>query len=267
VILLCRRELRDERYHNGSIVRVLLAAQDKPQNMLRFLRAVIPLVVLVLTMAFPFFACDGTEYVLIFRNESSNIGDACIYQFDPSMDVQDVMSVAWFVKGAAPTTSLRFRWTIDYCFVWSEIGRLAPGVVFEATQIWDASLETTNRILFKMTHRDTYTFADQQPGPEEGNLYILGDATLLPNSPVVGIGMAGAAIYVAPARPEVAWIYTPHPVYWITFGDYESGEILDVESISYKERVDFPPGTYSMTAIFNWDNTWTILPSSEADGH
>lgn len=233
--------------------------------MSRSMRAVSTALSVLLVLAAALAACYGTEYTLIFRNESSNTGDACVYQYDPDMEVQDVMSLAWFAKGAAPTTILVFTWTIDYCFAWSEIGELVPGVIFEASQIWDADLATTNQVTLKMIDGEIYTFADQCPGSYSGNLYILGDKTLPVREASVGIGMAGAPTYVAPAQPNWEWIYTPKPLYWITFGTFDPGEVLDVESISHKARVHFPPNVYSMTAILNWDNTWTVTPTSELE--
>jgi len=229
------------------------------------MRANIVVVAIILVLAMPLIACNGTEFTLIFTNNSSNAGDVCVYQQDPDMDVQDVMSLAWFVKAAASTTTLRFRWTLDYCFVWSETGQLAPGLAFKATQVWEADLETANRITFKRIHDRMYTFAEQQAGPNEGSLYILGDRTLPVREALVGIGMAGAPIYVVPVLPNTAWILTPRPHYWITFGTFEPGEVLDVESISHKAAVHFPPNVYSMTAILNQDNTWTVMSTSEAN--
>ena len=230
------------------------------------MRAIITVTATILALTMSMIACNAVELTLVFINNSSNAGDACVYQYDPDMDVQDVMSLAWFAKGAAPTTTFRFRWTLDYCFVWAETGRLAPGLTFKAEQVWEADLETANRITFKRIHDRMYTFAEQQAGPNEGSLYILGDRTLPVREALVGIGMAGAPIYVVPALPNTAWIFTPRPHYWITFGTFEPGEVLNVESISDRaEDIVFPDSVFSMTAILNRDYTWTILPTSEAN--
>lgn len=208
-------------------------------------------------------ACYGTEYTLIFKNESTNIGNACVYQHDPDMDAQDVMSLAWFAKGAAPSTVITFAWTANYCFVWSETGDLSPGVIFAASQIWDADLEASNHVTFMMLDGDVYTFADQRAGKHVGDLYIIGDKTLPVKEATVGIGMAGIPTHVAPAQPNWEWVYTSKPRYWITFGTFEPGQILDAESISHKEEIAFDPGVFSMTAILHYDNTWTVGPTEK----
>ena len=233
--------------------------------MYRNRKALIAVLSVVLLAIAGLVSCYGTDYTLIFKNESSNTGDACVYQTDPDMDIQDVMSLAWFAKGAAPTTTLKFDWTIDYCFAWSEVGELIPGVIFEATQIWDADLVTSNQVTLKMLPGDIYTFVGQQAGKYPGNLYIFGDSSLPIKNTAVGIGMSGSPTYVMRAQPNWSWIYTPKPLYWITFGTFEPGEILDVESISNKAAIHFPANIYSMTAVLKPDNTWEVYPTGSIE--
>ena len=222
-------------------------------------------VILVVLLTAAAFAADGEEYTLIFKNQSTMVGDVCIFQHDPDMGMQDVMSVAWFAKGAAPTTRLTFRWSIDYCFVWGEVGKLASGIVFEAAQTWEADLQTLNAITLTRIHGDIYTFADQRAGAYAGNLYIYSVGTIPSGEVAVGIGMSGRPTYVTNAQPNWEWVFTPTPAYWITFGTFEPGEALDVESISRKAAIVFPDGVYSMTAILHENNTWTVTPTQEAD--
>ncbi len=214
-------------------------------------------------LAAAFVICCGQEYTLIFKNESTNVGTACIFQHDPDMDVENVMSLAWLAKAAAPTTTLRFRWTLDYCFVWSEVGKLAPGIAFQAEQVWDVEdWGTSNRVTFKMLPGGVFTFAEQSAGPDDKDLYVVGDETLPLRQASVGIGMAGSPIYVVPAQPNTSWIFTPKPRYWVTFGSIETGEVLDVESITRKAvEVVFPEGVFSMTVVLSRYNTWSVFPS------
>jgi hypothetical protein len=238
-------------------------SETEERKMRKNLKTIVAIGSVALILAAAGVSCYGTQYTLIFKNNSTNVGDACVYQHDPDMSLQDVMSLAWFAKGAAPTTTLTFKWTIDYCFAWDETGELVPGVIFDASQIWDADLETTNQVTLTMVGDDVYTFTDQKAGKRPGNLYIIGDKTLPIKQAAVGIGMAGAPTHVAPVQPNWEWVYTPKPLYWITFGTFEPGEILDVESISHKAAIHFPPNVYSMTAILNRDNTWTVVETNK----
>lgn len=207
---------------------------------------------------------SGVNYTLIFKNNSTNSANACVYQQDPNIGVPDVMSLAWFSKYAFPTTTVTFQWTIDYSFVWSETGVLVPGVIFTATQNWGADLSTTNQVTFSHPGQ-AYTFQNQTAGPQGGSLYITEDGTLPIKQASVGIGMGGFGTFVVQAQPNWNLVFTPHPEYWITFGNYTQGEVLDQTSISNPAKVAFPVNTYSMTAILNPDNTWTVMPTSNAN--
>jgi len=202
----------------------------------------------------------GQTYTLIFQNNSSNAGDVCVYQTDPNIGVPDVMSLAWFSEYNYPTTQVQFQWEIDYSFVWGQTGNLVPGVVFSASQTWAADLQSKNQVT--LTYDQAYTFANQTYGPQSGTLYITEDRSLPLKDASVGIGMSGAGTFVVQAQPNLNLLFTPHPIYWITFGDFEPGEVLDIESITNVAQVAFPPNIFTMSAVLNPDNTWTVTPVS-----
>lgn len=205
------------------------------------------------------------RYSLVFFNNSSQTGSACVYQQDPDISIPNVMSLAWFAKAAAPTTKILFTWAIEYDFVWSETGSLVPGVIFVASQTWDADLQSENQVTFTR-QGGAYTFQGQQPGPRSGSLYITEDGSIPANQASVGIGMSGFGTFAVQAQPNTNLIFTPQPQYWITFGNYVQGEVMDITSVNNPARIQFPPNVYSMTAILNPDNTWTILPTADANG-
>lgn len=203
-----------------------------------------------------------TQYSVIFKNNSTMLGDVCIYQSDPNITDPQVMSLAWFAKRAYPTTECDFFWTIDYSFVWDETGILKPGVLFKASQNWNADLLNSNKVSF--THADgAYTFKDQEIGPAQGKLYINEDNTVPPNQASVGIGMSGAGTFVRQCQPNMNLIFSPHPQYWITFGNYEQGVVLDITEITNAANLAFPVNVYTMIAELNQNNTWTVTPVSE----
>ncbi len=203
----------------------------------------------------------AVQYSLIFVNNSSQTGDACVYQHDPDTDDPSIMSLAWFSKAAAPTTRLRFDWNIDYSFVWSQTGQLRPGVQFTASQNWAADLSEENEVQFTNTG-GAYTFQNQKKGPQNGSMYIRQDGTIAANQVAVGIGMSGSGTFVVQGQPNVSAIFTPHPKYWITFGSFLEGEVLDISTITNPAEIAFPPNVYSMTAILGQDNLWTIRQTS-----
>jgi hypothetical protein len=204
-------------------------------------------------------AGGGVQYTLIFVNNSSQQGDACVYQQDPNIG-PDVMSLSWFSKTAAPTTKIQFQWSIQYNFVWSQTGVLTPGVIFAASQTWDADLSTTNKVTLN-SNGGAYSFQNQTAGPAPGNLYISETGTVAANA-AVGVGMSGFGTFVVQTQPNWNLVFTPHPEYWITFGTYTQGEVMDITSVNNPAQIKFPANIYSMTAILNADNTWTIQSTS-----
>jgi rhizosphere induced protein len=198
----------------------------------------------------------SVKYSLTFNNRSRNTGNACVYQTAPNNELSQVMSLAWFSKRAHPTTSIRFDWTIDYSFMWDVTSVLVPGVRFDASQNWPADLSTTNQVTFTLED-GAYTFKDQGKGTA-GSLIIIQDGTLPHKHASVGIGMSGAGAFVVQAQPNLTEVFTPHPKYWITFGNYEAGQVMDTQSLTLAQELDFPENVYAMTVTLNDDNTWTV---------
>lgn len=208
-------------------------------------------------------AAAGVEYSLVFRNNSSNPGNACVFQEDPEIGVENVLSLAWFSKFANPTTQVIFKWQINYDFVWAETGQLVPGVLFIASQTWRGDLSTQNKVT--LTHDISYTFENLRAGTPQGSMYIVEDSTVPLKQASVGIGMSGFGTFVVQAQSNMNLTFTPHPSYWIAFGNYTQGQVLNITTINNPAQIEFPPGVTSMTAVLNLDNSWTVTPTSSAN--
>lgn len=213
----------------------------------------------------------GNIYSLTFVNNSNNNWDFCCYQEDPNIGVQDVMSLAWFAFPVAPTTSVTFSWTINYQFVWSQVGTLSPGVRFSASQKWDADLENANYVDFDRLPNNAFTFKNKSTFDNPGTLYINQLGNVPADTAAVGINMgiegappgAGSGTFVVPAQPNIMASFTPHPLYWVTFGKYAPGQVLDIQQITKKAKVAFPVNVYDMFAILGQDNKWTITSQQQ----
>ena len=171
------------------------------------------------------------------------------------------MPVVWFSKTVHPTTRSRFTWDpSDQGFVWTLSGRLAPGIVADASQYWRSDLNSDNLVNFTKSE-GAYTFADQRQGEVPGSLFIEADGTITPGQAAVGAGMAGAPTLLVQANPHTMYQVSPHPQYWIVFGRFLEGEVLDVQVLNNPAQIEFPVNTYSMTAILKPDFSWEIKPS------
>lgn len=203
----------------------------------------------------------GQQYEVVFVNNSSNAGHACLYQTLPKQSSSSsIQSLAWLTEGAHSNTKVRFDWSVDYCFVWSETGTLKPGVIFDASQTIDVpSLQSSNSITLS---RDQYGFFFQPPVKGvAGQLTMAFDETVPSSLGAAGVGMSGAGTFIIPTQPNYEEIFTPHPEYWITFGNYTQGQVMNIEGITHTQQIDFPANVYSMTATLNADNSWTLSPT------
>jgi hypothetical protein len=203
----------------------------------------------------------GQTYTLNFKNNSSNDGDVCLYQTSPNLDMPNAMSLAWLARSSYPGMGLQIQWQIEYAFVWGETGELVPGVVFRDSETLPAGLQGNNQVT--LTFNQSYSFINQTAGPTSGSLYISEDSTVPFNQAAVGISMSGSGTFVVPAQPDMELVFKPTPTYWITFGNYIQGQVLDAGSMaSSSAQIEFPPGVYTVTAVLNPDNTWTVSPAS-----
>lgn len=200
------------------------------------------------------------NYSVLFINNSLNSGDVVIYQTDPNIGVLNTLPLAWLTAPNYPNTRVSFQWTLQYQFCWSETGRLAPGVVFLPAEIRQTDLQAMNLIECGAVDGH-FAFFNQSDGPSMGSLYFKQNATVPIGEYSVGIGMSGQATFAVQSQPNWIFALTPHPQYWIDFGEYTTGEALGPNKMLNSAQIEFPSGVYSMTVVLNPDNTWTIRPT------
>jgi rhizosphere induced protein len=217
---------------------------------------------------------SGTTYTLRVVNKSNSQWDMCVYQVDPDIGLPNVMSLAWFSKSAHDGTSVTFRWTLDYSFIWAETGQLVPGVYFDATQIWPAdptivapatAQKAGNQVgLTKSDGAFTFT-STPTPGASSGSLYIKQDGTIPSNRVSVGVGMSGSGTFAVQGKPNINLNFTPHPVYWLAAGSFAQGEVLDIGSINNPTDIRFPANVYSLTAVLDERNEWSVKSTEQVN--
>jgi len=200
----------------------------------------------------------SNQYTLNVQNNSTQSGSFCIFQEAPDINVPGITTMAWLAKMCHPTTDLKFNWSVNYSFVWSNTTNLKPGTKVKTSQDWDANLNTKNKITFDYIDK-AYTFKDEKQGDYEGNLYIDQTQRVGPKVASVGIGMSGKGTFLVPSQPNMKIIMTPKPTYWLIFGDFEEGEILDITRVSEHALKLQYKGTETMSVDYDGGNKWTIL--------
>jgi hypothetical protein len=197
------------------------------------------------------------NYTLRIKNRSRAQHDFLCYQQGINVNTPYIYTLAWFAKPVADGVDVDFTWSIDYAFVWSEQGPPKPGIAFNAHQMVDADLQTANLINF--TDVDgAFQFVNETAAGTAGSLTIACDGTIPGGAAVVGVGMSGQGTHVVPAEPNFAAVFSVNPEYWISFGSFVPGQVIDTQTMVESEQVSFPVNVYGMTATLDSGNNWTV---------
>jgi hypothetical protein len=200
-----------------------------------------------------------TQYAVRLVNNSSSNGSFAVYQtaFDA---FQPLSPVVWFARYAFPTTSVIFQWDRSYQLMWSQTRVLQPGILFYAEQAWAADPSRGDGVT--LTYDQSFTFTNQHSGLPAGTLGITTDNRVPLGQAAIGFGQAGSAAFVAPAQPNFVIQFRPADVqYWVVFGDFFEGQVLNLADLTNAKKLEFRPGVTSLTATLNADNTWTVQSS------
>lgn len=196
-------------------------------------------------------------YELKFTNNSSQYVDACVYQQIPDLQVTGVQTVAWMVEGLFPTSVAQFSWSDTYDFVWAASESLFTANDVTTWQIWPADLTSLNQIT--LTYAEgSFTFENQVQGTEQNVLYLMQDGTIPAGYGYAGIGMSGLPTFVVSTEPNVNLSFTTDIEYYVTFGTYSEGELLNLPLSGPSVQVTFPDNVYSMQVTLNSDNTLSV---------
>ncbi len=141
----------------------------------------------------------GQSYSIKFINNSSGNNTFVCYQKQSKGMPPEAQSLAWFVRTAAPDTHIKFTWTVDYSFIWTETEVLRDDYYYEAGGMKKADLDENDQTGFTYANEE-FHFTDTSFGGTEGALTIKMDDAIPPNKAHAGIAMSGAGVYLASAR-------------------------------------------------------------------
>ncbi len=185
------------------------------------------------------------SYCVNFKNESHFAGDVCLFQPFPASEIPKAVSLAWLSEPTQPGETASFEWEYQHDFFWSELSALQPGSILKVGGILPADISEKNQVEFAFEN-NSFLFRDQQKGKVPGRLDIHMDESIPWNRSSVGICMSGYPIYAAQAQPGYQYNFTFHPQYFLTYGDYKQGQILDLKNLPVKTEFTFPKATYSL---------------------
>ncbi|MGY3515536.1 hypothetical protein [Micromonospora haikouensis] len=203
---------------------------------------------------------DAVGYNIMISNASALDGmNAILFQENPVLP-SDAVTLAWMSKMCHPSTTIEYKWSIDYNFVWGQVGTLVPGTQFVAGQILSADLTQNNLVTLSYVDGG-FEFGPTSSSGNSSSLIIKEDDTVPgpgnDDQGSVGIGMSGAGTFVVPTVPNTGVEFTPKPTYYVAFGSFESSEVMDVSELTQPAKVVYPDGMTSAKAVFD-GKEWTI---------
>jgi rhizosphere induced protein len=198
----------------------------------------------------------STTLSLLFRNDSGRSGAVCVYQRSPEIEAAGGQPVAWITKSVAPSTNVLVTWQAEFAFVWREAHELSPTIALQAWQAWPADPAGQNQITVRRNER-FYTFADPSQAPQPGALVILTDENVAPGVLSIGIGTGGMVTFVSPAKPGTTHAFAPDATYWIAFGDYVTGQVLDPLTIVPQVQLLFSSLITRLAVVLDAGDVWT----------
>ena len=202
----------------------------------------------------------ATQYSLTLKNNSSSRGSFAVFQQPPPAHALSgtVFSLAWLTRPVDSGTQATFQWTEDHSFVASETGVLKPGVVIAAPETVAADPAGQNFIRLTADSSGAACFAPSDACGSVGSLTIEQGADVVPDRTAVGVGMSGAGTFVVQAKPNTTMVFTPHPNYWVTFGDFQPGQVMDIDNVTGAVEVTFPGATTSRTVTLQPNNILAV---------
>lgn len=196
------------------------------------------------------------SYTVTFENDTVLPGTAILFQRPGGV----AMPVAWQSRHCNPHEHVTFTWTLDYSFVWAVTGALQPGILVQPGQSWPADLDSGNEVTLAPSG-NSYTFTNPTAGPQPGVLGIYVDGPVPPNTLSVGIAIAQQPTNLMQAQSHVHHRFAPQAQYWIAFGNFPQGVIVDASTIDNPAQIVFPANVFSMNATLSVNGTWTVSPA------
>lgn len=199
------------------------------------------------------------QYSVTINNQASHSAYLMLFQNDPTSWDPNALALAWFSKFSNPSSKVKFTWTVDWGMSWSETGELKPGINFDASEKYDP---TGGKNKITLDYNGAYQFTNPESGVDAGRFYIKETPNIPVNSKAsVGMTMSGSTVYATQARPNQNLTLSPKPSYFLAYGNYEEGDVIDVSTINNPLELNYVTGVYSLTTTLNADGSWEMPQS------
>jgi hypothetical protein len=197
---------------------------------------------------------------LTIYNNSADGGFVAVTQVEPTGEGP---TVVWLSKYANPGGRVRFGWTFEYSFVWTDVGTLVPGVKLTTSQFLPADLVSKNFVrLVYDENVESFKFTGQENFDRPGQLVIMADQTVPVGMASLGFAQSGAPVRMQEALPNMTYSFQPpQNSYFVGFAKVVEKPHVISETWAKFEPLSFPPGIARMDATLAADLSWTIAPT------
>lgn len=182
----------------------------------------------------------ATAYSVKITNNSLLNGKICLFQKMPEQP-NHIFSLAWYSKQCNKGSNIKFGWNVEYCATWAETGILKPGITFEAgaSKAVDPGNVNENSLGFTYV-QGGFTFEDTAKKAPAGTIGIY-TSNIIPNGQAsFGVGMNGESAFATQAYMNLNFIFTPKVKYYLLFGNYEQGVVMDLTTSTDAFELKFP---------------------------
>ncbi len=212
------------------------------------------------------------SHTVTVENKSQQTGGFVIYQTSPDQETNPKLySLAWMAQTMHPNQKKIFKWNDNYSFMWAETGMLKVG-----SNLADASAheikaidpkDLTKNIVTLTKKNNLFAFKNSTTAGVKGKFTIVTDNKIPNNVASIGLAVQGKPVVAINALINTENKFTPTTTYWIIFGDFKEGEVLDLSTItkstiefSKPTKIIFPINVTEINITFKADNTFEITP-------
>ena len=219
------------------------------------MRTVLLAASLLISLLLPMVAHAG-EHVLAFVNNSQHSGVVIVYQHPPNTATERAFAVAWQALSVAPASRAIFHWSTDYSVALGQSGNVAVGSHFVPRTTLRVDLVAGVQVTVNPSAGTLQI--TEQGGVEAGalNVSVLQDSTV--DRSAVAVRIDGKPSLVVSTPPGVRWTYRPSSTYYVAFGHFMEGMILNTSLIPQSIAVQLEEGADEATVMLVPDGRLSI---------
>lgn len=170
------------------------------------------------------------------------------------------MILAWMAAPCPPGNTMVFQWVLKYSILFSNTSNLSPGAQF--TSIGGVDVDPVQGDVYTLSADGaTYSFKGHSTAIKgtPGTVGAQTDCSVKNNQVSLALGIIGIPVFACDTQTNSVVAFTPKPKYYLAFGQYQQGTVLNEASMSHSIELNFEAmKTYSFTADIDASHNWNL---------